>query len=73
MKYLKDIFLKIFKFVSAVMSNIAMGIVFFVVFVPVSIILKIIGKDLLNKKIDKNKTSYWIKRETQPTYLRNQF
>lgn len=73
MKHLKNIFQKIFKFISAVISKIAISIVFVVVFIPASIIIKILGKDLLNKKIDKNEISYWLKREIQPTSLRNQF
>lgn len=50
-----------------------MAVVFYLVFTPVSLTLKILNKDLLNKKIDKKIDSYLITREIQPTSLKNQF
>jgi len=38
-------------------------IVFYLIFTPLGVLLKILGKDLLNKKIDKKISSYWIKRK----------
>ena len=31
------------------------------------------SKDLLNKKVDKSKKSYWIERESQPESMKQQF
>ncbi len=50
-----------------------MFILYFGIFTPVSLVLKILGKDLLKKKMDKQGSSYWIDRETQPQSMKNQF
>ena len=53
-------------------SPIFMGIVFFVVITPISLIMKILGKDLLNLKRD-NKKTYWIERSKIEIRMKNQF
>ena len=61
------------EFIGGVISKIIMFALYFGVFTPYSIFLKIIGKDLLNKKIDKSRESYWTEREKQPESMKNQF
>ena len=56
-----------------IIAPIIMGIVFFVVVTPTSLIMKIIGKDLLNNKYDKNKKSYWIIRDKPKSTMKQQF
>ncbi|TDA69586.1 hypothetical protein E0765_00380 [Sulfuricurvum sp. IAE1] len=56
-----------------VSSKIILAILFYGVFTPIAIILKIRGKDLLNKKFDRNEASYWIERQEQPNSMKNQF
>ena len=65
-----------FKFgmiLGAIISPIVMGIVFFIVVTPTGVILRIMGKDLLNKKYDKKKETYWIKRNTPIGTMKRQF
>ena len=50
-----------------------MGILFFLVVTPTGIMLRIVGKDLLNIKYNKKKESYWIKRETPIGTMKRQF
>ena len=57
----------------AIISPIVMGIVFFIVVTPTGFILRIMGKDLLNKKYDKEKETYWIKRDTSIGTMKRQF
>jgi len=38
-------------------------ILFYLFFLPTGLILKIFGKDLLERKIEKSKNSYWRKKE----------
>lgn len=64
---------KVSRFVSNLINKLFMAIIFYCVFTPVSMILKLLGKDLLNKKIDKNVNSYWVERKIQPTSLKHQF
>jgi len=44
-------------------ASISLIIVFYLIFSPLGILLKIFGKDLLNQRIDKKAGSYWIKRK----------
>ena len=57
----------------AIISPIVMGIVFFLVVTPTGFILRIMGKDLLNKKYDKEKETYWIKRNAPTGTMKRQF
>jgi len=45
------------------MSRLLLGLVYFLAVTPVSIGMRIAGKDLLDEKIDKNAGSYWKKKE----------
>ena len=69
---LNKIWFKIGIFLGSIVSPIIMGIVFFGVVTPISLIMKILGKDLL--KLKKNKTnSYWIERSIQKSNMKKQF
>ena len=57
----------------AIISPIVMGIVFFLVVTPTGFILRIMRKDLLNKKYDKEKETYWIKRNASIGTMKRQF
>ncbi|HRD75354.1 MAG TPA: SxtJ family membrane protein [Hyphomicrobiaceae bacterium] len=59
-----------------IMNPIVMGVLFFLVFVPFAIVLRLLGKDLLRLKLDRAAPSYWIRRTPPgPTgdSLRNQY
>ena len=45
-----------------IIAPIVMAVVYFVVLTPISIIVRIFGKDLLKTKLSDNNKSYWIKR-----------
>ncbi len=40
-------------------------IVFYLIFTPISISIRLFGIDLLDRKIDKNRNSYWRRKESQ--------
>ena len=42
-----------------------MGLVYFLVVLPIGILMKILGKDLLELKFKKNVISYWNKKDTK--------
>ena len=67
------IWVKAGEFVGGILSQVIMFLLYFGLFTPMALILRILGKDLLNKKLDKNTDSYWIIRETQPESMKNQF
>lgn len=54
-------------------SKVILFILFFCVFSPIAIVLRLFGVDLLSKKINLNKSSYWVVREKQPQPMRDQF
>ena len=53
-------------------SPIVMGVIFFTVVTPTSIIMKILNKDLLNLKKNDNE-SYWVKKSEVKSKMKNQF
>ena len=55
-----------------VVSPIIMGIIFFLVVTPIGVIMRLLGKDLLNLKYNKNKT-YWIEKNGPKSKMKNQF
>ena len=53
-------------------SPIIMGVIFFLVVTPIGLIMRLVGKDLLNLKIKKHK-SYWIEKKDPKSEMKNQF
>ena len=53
-------------------SPILMGFIFFLVVTPIGIIMRLLGKDILNLK-KKNKGSYWINKVKHKTNMKKQF
>ncbi len=49
-----------------------MGVVFFAVITPTSIIMRMFGKNLLGLKKGKKK-SYWVERSSLKSKMKNQF
>ena len=55
-----------------IISPIIMGLVFFLVVFPTGILMKLLGKNLLNLNKSDQKT-YWIKKNNQNSRMKNQF
>ena len=55
-----------------IVSPLIMGVIFFFVVTPIGFIMRILGKDLLNLKFNKDK-SYWIKKDGPKSKMKNQF
>jgi hypothetical protein len=49
-----------------------MGIIFFLVVTPIGLIMRLLGKDVLNLKYSENK-SYWIEKDGPESKMKNQF
>ena len=69
---LNKVWFKIGILLGNIISPIVMGIIFFLVVTPTSLIMKILGKDLLNLKKN-TKNSYWIEKKNQNSRMKNQF
>ena len=69
---LNKIWFKFGIFLGKIISPFVMGIIFFFVVTPTSLLMKIFNKDLLNLKFNKNK-SYWIEKNEPKSKMKNQF
>ena len=59
-------------FLGKIISPLIMGFIFFAVVTPIGIIMRLLGKDLLNLKYNKKK-SYWIEKTGPKSKMKNQF
>ena len=55
-----------------ILSPIIMGIIFFLVVTPIGLIMRILRKDILNLKFNKN-DSYWVDKQGPKSMMKNQF
>ena len=59
-------------FLGKIISPIVMVIIFFLVVTPIAFLMRILKKDLLNLKYNKN-SSYWIEKTYPKSTMKNQF
>jgi|TARA_B100001964_G_C14206104_1_gene588200 hypothetical protein len=57
----------------AVVAPVVMALVYFSTVVPIGLIMRLMGKDLLRQKLDKNTKSYWIERNEPMGSMKDQF
>ena len=69
---LNRIWFKFGIFLGKIVSPLVMGVIFFFVVTPIGLIMRILGKDLLNLKYNLNKT-YWIEKSDPKSKMKNQF
>ena len=67
------IWVKFGELLGKIIAPIVMALVYFVVLTPISLILRLIKKDILKLKILKNIDSYWIKRKKKIGSMKKQF
>ena len=59
-------------FLGKTISPVIMGIIFFFVVTPIGFIMRLLSKDILNLKYNKE-TSYWLKKTGPKSKMKNQF
>ena len=69
---LNKVWFKFGIFLGKIISPIVMGIIFFLVVTPIAFLMRILKKDLLNLKYNKN-SSYWIEKTDPKSIMKNQF
>ena len=65
-----------FKFgllIGSIVAPVVMAFVYFFTILPTGLIMRLLGKDLLKQKLNKNAKSYWIKRSEPMSTMKNQF
>ena len=70
---LNKIWIKLGEVLGFIIAPIVMFLVYFIVLTPVSLIVRLFGKDLLGLTFLKKKDSYWIKRNKNLGSMNNQF
>lgn len=69
---LNFLWMKFGKILSKITNPIVLGLIYFLVITPISLLMRLIGKDLLNNNFSKN-NSYWIKRDKNIGSMKKQF
>ena len=72
LKPLNFLWMKFGILLGRVISPIVMGIIFFFVVTPIGLLMKILGKDIINLKKNNRKT-YWIEKKYIKSNMRKQF
>ena len=65
--------IKLGEFLGTIIAPIVMALIYFVVLTPISLIVRISGKDLLELKFLKKRETYWIKRKKHLSSMKKQF
>ena len=60
-------------FLGVIVSPIVMGIVYFIVVTPTGMLMRFLGKDLLNTRKVNNTPTYWIERDKRHSTMKKQF
>ena len=55
-----------------IISPLIMGIIFFLVVTPIGLIMRLLGKDVLNLRYNRS-NSYWIEKDGPESKMKNQF
>ena len=57
--------IKFGELLGVIISPLIMGLVYFLVLLPIGILMRVLGKDLLSLKFNKNIETYWNKKEAK--------
>ena len=69
---LNKIWFKFGIFLGKIFSPLIMALIFFLVVTPIGLVLRLIGKDVLNLKFNNDK-SYWVEKRGPKSKMKNQF
>lgn len=67
------LWLKTGSVMGSVISPVVMSLIYFSVFTPIGLFVRLRGIDILKKKFDENANSYWEPRKTPVGSMKNQF
>ena len=65
--------IKLGEILGLIIAPIIMALVYFIILTPISLIVRMLGKDLLGLKFLKKQDTYWIKRVTKLGTMKKQF
>jgi len=67
------VWIKFGEILGLIIAPIIMALVYFIILTPISLILRMFGKDLLGLKFLKKQDTYWIKRVKKLGTMKKQF
>ena len=70
---LNKTWIKFGEILGLIIAPIVMALVYFLILTPVSLTVRVFGKDLLGLKFSEKKTSYWINRKKKFITMKKQF
>tara|TARA_B100000963_G_scaffold172071_1_gene149626 strand:+ start:904 stop:1284 length:381 start_codon:yes stop_codon:yes gene_type:complete len=70
---LKKLWIKFGEILGSIIAPIVMALIYFIFLTPISLVVRIFGKDLLGIKFNKNIKTYWIKRKKNLGPMRKQY
>ena len=70
---LNNIWIKFGEILGKIIAPLIMALVYFLILTPISLLVRVFGKDLLGLKYVKQQNSYWIKRTKNVGTMDKQF
>ena len=70
---LNNLWIKFGEILGKVIAPIVMAVVYFLILTPISLLVRLFGKDLIEMKFNNNVKSYWIKRKRHLGTMDKQF
>ncbi len=70
---LNNLWIKFGEILGKVIAPIVMAVVYFFILTPISLLVRLFGKDLIEMKFNNNVKSYWIKRKKHLGTMDKQF
>ena len=70
---LNEIWIKFGEILGKIIAPLIMALVYFLILTPISLLIRLFGKDLLGLKYLKQQNSYWIKRKKEIGTMDKQF
>ena len=70
---LNNLWIKFGEILGKVIAPIVMAVVYFLILTPISLLVRLFGKDLIKMKFSNNIKSYWIKRKKHLGTMDKQF
>lgn len=73
LKFLKpiyDLWMKFAAVLAWVNTRIILIVMFYLVFTPVGLVMRLFGMEQLDRRLEKEKESYWVKKDKKTNYER---
>ena len=67
------LWVKLGEILGIIIAPVVMALVYFIILTPISLIVRLFGKDLLELSFSKEKETYWVKRKKNIGSMEKQF